>query len=45
MTTRTAFKFNVEGVAYTDAMGFDKERSLKAFKDTFYPVLRANGFV
>ena len=26
----------------TDAMGFNKERSLKAFKETLHPVLRAN---
>ena len=33
---------NVESVVYTDAMGFDKKRSLEAFKTTVYPVLRAN---
>jgi mono/diheme cytochrome c family protein len=33
---------NVEGVAYTDAMGFDKARSLRAFQETLYPLLRAN---
>ena len=33
---------NVESVVYTDAMGFDKTRSLEAFKTTVYPVLRAN---
>ena len=33
---------NVEGVAYTDEMGFDKQRSLEAFKTTLYPLLRAN---
>jgi hypothetical protein len=33
---------NVEAVVYTQEMGFDKARSLKAFKKTLYPVLRAN---
>jgi hypothetical protein len=33
---------NVEAIVYSDAMGFNKERSLKAFKDTLYPLLRAN---
>jgi hypothetical protein len=33
---------NVESIVYTDEMGFNKERSLKAFKETLYPVLRAN---
>src|SRR5215471_8328363 len=33
---------NVEAVTYTDEMGFDKARSLKAFQETLYPVLRAN---
>jgi mono/diheme cytochrome c family protein len=33
---------NVESVAYTDEMGFDKTRSLEAFKTTLYPLLRAN---
>jgi hypothetical protein len=33
---------NVEAVAYTEDMGFDKARSLKAFEDTLYPLLRAN---
>ena len=33
---------NVESVVYTDAMGFDKKRSLEAFQTTVYPVLRAN---
>jgi len=33
---------NVEGVAYTAEMGFDKARSLQAFKDTLYPLLRQN---
>jgi hypothetical protein len=33
---------NVESVVYTDAMGFDKKRSLEAFKTTVYPLLRAN---
>ncbi len=32
---------NVEAIAYTDEMGFDKERSLEAFKDTVYPLTRA----
>jgi hypothetical protein len=31
---------NVESVVYTDQMGFDKERSLNAFKDTVYPASR-----
>jgi len=33
---------NVEAVAYTPEMGFDKKRSLKAFQETLYPLLRAN---
>jgi hypothetical protein len=33
---------NVESVVYTEAMGFDKKRSLDAFKGTVYPLLRAN---
>ena len=33
---------NVEAVAYTPEMGFDKARSLKAFQETLYPLLRAN---
>lgn len=33
---------NVEAVTYTPEMGFDKARSLKAFKEPLYPVLRAN---
>ena len=33
---------NVEAVAYTPEMGFDKTRSLKAFQATVYPLLRAN---
>src|SRR5262245_4804836 len=33
---------NVEAVVYTPEMGFDKQRSLKAFQDTLYPLLRAN---
>ncbi len=33
---------NVEAAVYTDAMAFDKARSLKAFQETLYPVLRAN---
>lgn len=33
---------NVESVLYTEAMGFDKMRSLDAFKNTVYPLLRAN---
>ena len=36
---------NVEAVAYTDEMGFDKARSLKAFQTTLYPLLRANCWV
>jgi mono/diheme cytochrome c family protein len=32
---------NVEAVTYDD-MNFDKARSLKAFQETLYPVLRAN---
>ena len=32
----------MESVVYTAAMGFDKKRSLEAFKTTVYPVLRAN---
>jgi mono/diheme cytochrome c family protein len=33
---------NVEATLYTKEMGFDKARSLKAFQETLYPVLRAN---
>ena len=33
---------NVESIVYTEAMGFDKKRSLEAFKGTVYPLLRAN---
>jgi hypothetical protein len=33
---------NVEAVAYTPEMGFDKKRSLKAFQETLYPLLRAD---
>jgi hypothetical protein len=33
---------NVESIVYTKAMGFDKKRSLEAFKGTVYPLLRAN---
>ncbi len=33
---------NVEAVTYTEDMGFDNARSLKAFEETIYPVLRAN---
>jgi mono/diheme cytochrome c family protein len=33
---------NVEGAVYTKEMGFDKARSLAAFKDTLYPLLRQN---
>jgi hypothetical protein len=33
---------NVEAAVYTPEMGFDKARSLKAFQETLYPVLRAN---
>src|SRR5262249_15586465 len=33
---------NVEAAVYTKEMGFDKERSLAAFKETLYPVLRQN---
>lgn len=32
----------VEAAVYTPEMGFDKERSLKAFEDTLYPLLRAH---
>ncbi|HUF72662.1 MAG TPA: hypothetical protein VMR74_07170 [Gammaproteobacteria bacterium] len=32
---------NVEAIAYTEAMGFDKQRSLEAFEETVYPVTRA----
>ena len=32
---------NVEAIVYTEAMGFDKERSLAAFEDTVYPLLDA----
>ena len=35
---------NVEATVYTKEMGFDKERSLAAFKETLYPVLRAELF-
>ena len=33
---------NLEAVTYTPEMGFDKKRSLKAFQETLYPLLRAN---
>ena len=33
---------NVEASVYTKEMGFDKERSLAAFKETLYPLLRQN---
>jgi hypothetical protein len=33
---------NVEATVYTQEMGFDKARSLAAFKDTLYPLLRQN---
>jgi hypothetical protein len=33
---------NFEATVYTEEMGFDKARSLAAFEDTLYPVLRAN---
>ena len=33
---------NVEATLYTKEMGFDKERSLAAFKETLYPLLRQN---
>ena len=33
---------NVEATVYTKEMGFDKARSLAAFKDNLYPLLRAN---
>lgn len=33
---------NVEATLFTPDMGFDKARSLKAFQETVYPVLRAN---
>ncbi len=33
---------NVEATLLTSEMGFDKARSLKAFQETLYPVLRAN---
>ena len=33
---------NVEAVVYTPEMGFDKERSLEAFRETVYPLTRAN---
>jgi hypothetical protein len=33
---------NVEATVYTNEMGFDKARSLAAFKETLYPVLRQN---
>ena len=32
---------NVEATVYTKEMGFDKARSLKAFQETLYPLLRA----
>jgi mono/diheme cytochrome c family protein len=33
---------NVEAAVYTKEMGFDKARSLAAFKETLYPLLRQN---
>lgn len=33
---------NFESIAYTEEMGFDKERSLAVFQDTVYPLTRAN---
>ena len=33
---------NLESIVYTEEMGFDKARSLSAFQDTVYPLLRAN---
>ena len=33
---------NVEATLYTQEMGFDKARSLKAFQETLYPLLRTN---
>jgi hypothetical protein len=33
---------NVEATVYTPEMGFDKARSLAAFKETLYPLLRQN---
>lgn len=33
---------NVEAAVYTAEMGFDKARSLAAFKETLYPLLRQN---
>lgn len=33
---------NAEAVNYTEEMGFNKARSLKAFEETLYPLLRAN---
>jgi hypothetical protein len=33
---------NIEATVYTKEMGFDKERSLAAFKETLYPLLRQN---
>ena len=33
---------NVEAAVYTPEMGFDKARSLAAFKETLYPLLRQN---
>src|SRR5262245_22052886 len=33
---------NVEATVFTPEMGFDKARSLAAFKDTLYPLLRQN---
>lgn len=34
---------NFEGVVITDAMNFDKARSLAAFEETLYPHLRSSG--
>jgi len=33
---------NVEAAVYTQEMGFNKARSLEAFKETLYPLLRRN---
>ena len=33
---------NVEAAVYTEEMGFDKARSLAAFEETLYPLLRQN---
>jgi hypothetical protein len=33
---------NIEAAVYTNEMGFDKARSLAAFKETLYPLLRQN---